>query len=192
MQRVIVIIVLIITLNIILTACKATQQIEEQDRLAAQITHEYVTTQKVNNEAEYTQEQIKAKDMAIEEANKQKCDLDIVLATIQAETEFKNIPGDKGKALGYGQVWNKHWHDCFEYAAKEMKIKLPTDYKGITKLTLSNNKFSMIVSVNAIKKIWIMSKKNWNDFTLNYVGDKIPENDYNRRLKIWQEYKDLY
>jgi hypothetical protein len=55
------------------------------------------------------------KQLAIREAAIQQCDINIVLATIEAESEFENILGDSGNALGFGQVWYQ-WHkESFDY-----------------------------------------------------------------------------
>jgi len=130
-------------------------------------------------------------EMAISEANKQSCDKDIVLATIEAETGGRNVMGDSDHAYGYGQVWYK-WHkEAFDFAAKRLNVSYPqADGPSLKQFILSNNLFSMIVTVKTIKDIWLGQSKNWHDFTLSYVGPKIPTSDYNRRYKIWLKYHD--
>lgn len=128
------------------------------------------------------------KELAEEEASIQGVDLDIVLATVQAETAGNNEMGDNGNAYGYGQVWYV-WHkDAFEYASKRLNIQLPSSTEDVKNLVLGSNKYSMIVAVYVIKQMWIVSNKNWRSFTLSYVGPSIPESDYNRRLNIWNQY----
>ncbi len=59
------------------------------------------------------------KSLAITEAQANGCATDIVLATVEAETGGRNITGDSGRALGYGQVWSK-WHMAeFKQAGSE-------------------------------------------------------------------------
>lgn len=130
-------------------------------------------------------------EAAIQEATAQNADKDIILATIEAETGGRNIMGDNDHAYGYGQVWYK-WHKyAFDYAAKRLGLKYPeADGPDLKKFILGNDKFSMIVTVNVIKRIWIGQSKNWDKFTKTYVGPAIPQSDYNRRLRIWEKYSD--
>ena len=130
-----------------------------------------------------------AKDLAINEANYQNCDVNIVLATVEAETSFTNILGDSGNAMGYGQVWVAWWRAAFEYAGRRLNIPVPTDLASVQQLTLGNDQFSMIVAINVIKSVWLSSGKNWDKFTHSYVGSAIPDSDYNRRLRIWEKYE---
>lgn len=130
------------------------------------------------------------KQLAIREAAAQECDVNIVLATVEAETDFNNIKGDNGNALGFGQVWPQ-WHRyAFDYAGKRLNIPVPSNMTDLTALTLSDNTFSMIVAVKVIKGVWLSSGKDWRKFTLSYVGSGIPEWDYNRRLAIWNKYNN--
>ena len=128
------------------------------------------------------------KALAVEEAQRQNCDIDIVLATVDAETSFTNITGDSGNALGYGQVWPL-WHmDAFTAAASELGLALPSGMDALRNFTLANDRFSMAVTVKVIKSMWIGANKNWRQFTLSYVGSGIPKWDYDRRLNIWNQY----
>lgn len=126
--------------------------------------------------------------LALNEARAQNVEADIVLATIEAETNGTNEMGDNGNAFGYGQVWLKWHRDNFEYAAKRLNISLPSTTDGIRNLVLSNDNFSMIVAVKTVKNVWIGQHKNWHNFTLAYVGPRIPKSDYNRRERIWLKY----
>ena len=127
--------------------------------------------------------------MATNEANFQGCNVAIVLATIEAETNGRNIPGDSGNALGYGQVWHK-WHMyAFNYAGKRLGIVVPTSLSALTTLTIGNDMFSMIVAVNVIKGIWGRSNGSWANFTYSYVGPAIPKHDFDRRKNIWSKYQ---
>lgn len=128
--------------------------------------------------------------MAIAEANRQGVDLAIVLATIDAESEFTNMIGDQGNAYGPGQVWYMWWPNNFDYAANYLKFQLPSDTDSLQQFVLDNDLFSVILAVKTIKDVWNSSNKNWHDFTLAYVGSGISETDYNRRLAIWQKYSN--
>lgn len=127
-------------------------------------------------------------DLAIGEARFQKVEVNIVLATIEAETEFSNILGDSGNAMGFGQVWPAWWMSNFQYAADRMGFSLPSGMDALRQKTTSDDYFSMIVTVKTIKDIWLSSNKDWRKFTLSYVGAGIPQSDYDRRYKIWQKY----
>lgn len=130
------------------------------------------------------------KDLAIEEANEQGCPVHIALATIEAETGGRNIVGDNGNALGYGQVWPK-WHmDAFRYAGGRTGLSVPSDLPSLTALTIGNDHFSMIVTVFVIKKIWEGSGGVWSQFTYSYVGPAIPPSDFKRREAIWNKYQN--
>lgn len=126
--------------------------------------------------------------LCVQEADLQGCDRDIALATVDAETGGNNIIGDSGNALGFGQVWPKWHNDSFQYAADRLGIVLPADMTELTNLTINNNQFSMAVAVHTIKKYWLANSKDFRNFTLNYVGPKIPDSDYQRRLNIWNQY----
>jgi hypothetical protein len=128
--------------------------------------------------------------MAIQEANYQRCDVDIVLATIEAESQFINILGDNGQALGFGQVWPAFWRSSFDYAGERLGIPVPNDLSSLQELTTLNDAFSLIVAVKTIKSVWLSSNKDWNAFTLSYVGVNIPAADYSRRKAIWDRYND--
>jgi len=128
------------------------------------------------------------KALAASEANDQGADLNIVLATVEAETSGRNILGDGGDSLGYGQV-QPQWHRyAFEYAANKYRLTLPPTHAELQQLTLSNDAFSMCVAVHVIKKTWNGAGKNFRKFSEYYVGKGIPDSDYQRRLKIWLKY----
>lgn len=129
------------------------------------------------------------KNLALSEAQTQGVDSTIVLATVDAETGGRNILGDNGNALGYGQVWPSQWPQAFEYAAKRFQVDLPATLYGKQQLTLSNDAFSMAVAVYVIKSVWNSSGKNFRQFSLHYVGPAIPDSDYQRRYKIYLQYQ---
>jgi hypothetical protein len=127
--------------------------------------------------------------LATQEANRQGCPIDIVLATIDAETSGQNITGDNCNALGYGNVWSA-WHmDAFRYAAQLLGLPSPpTDLASLTNYTLSNDQYSMAVAVRVIKQDWEAAGGNWAQFTYKYVGAGIPNSDFERRQNIWNQY----
>lgn len=128
------------------------------------------------------------RSLATSEAQIQDCAVDIVLATVDAETSGTNIIGDSGNALGYGQVWPK-WHmDAFQSAGKELGITVPTSLSSLTTLVLSNDQFSMRVAVKVIKAYWNAAGGDWSKFTHAYVGPNIPDSDFIRRQNIWNKY----
>ncbi|NHN33549.1 phage protein [Paenibacillus agricola] len=132
-------------------------------------------------------------NLAKAEAQYQGCDLNIVLATVEAETNFVNKNGDLTdtgyNALGYGQVWPR-WHmDAFQYAANRFRVELPESLEGKRVLVLGNDAFSMAVAVFVIKKTWNGAGKDFRKFSEYYVGERIPDSDYQRRYKIWLKYQ---
>lgn len=138
-----------------------------------------------------TPKQNKIKSLAIQEAQTQNTDVRIVLATIQAESDFKNILGDNGNALGPGQVW-PHWHnDAFIYAANRFGIAWPSDLSSQQTVVLDNANLAVAAAVRVIKKDWDSSGHNFHSFTLSYVGPHIPQSDYDRRYKIWLQYQNI-
>ncbi|TRY23684.1 hypothetical protein FOI68_20685 [Brevibacillus sp. LEMMJ03] len=128
------------------------------------------------------------KSLAIYEAQVQGVDVNIVLATLEAETNFRNITGDHGNALGPGQVWPK-WHtDSFKWAAERFHLVWPSTLQEQTKLVLSNDHFATAVAVRVIGRAWKAAKGDFREFSKIYVGPKIPDSDYQRRLNIYLKY----
>lgn len=130
------------------------------------------------------------KTLAISEANVAGCATDIVLATVEAETGGRNVTGDSGNALGYGQVWQKWHRDAFEKAGAELGLTVPTSLSSLTALVLNNNQYSMRVAVKVIKNVWSSAKGDWAQFTYKYVGPAIPDSDFKRRQDIWNKYRN--
>lgn len=128
------------------------------------------------------------KNLATAEAQSQGANINIVLATVEAETGGTNMLGDNGNALGYGQVWPKHWLASFQFAANKYRLVLPDTLEGRQKLTLNNDAFSMCVAVHVIKQVWASAGGDFRQFSLKYVGPAIPDSDYNRRYNIWLTY----
>lgn len=131
------------------------------------------------------------KDLAAEEIAYQHCsNAAIIYATIEAETHGHNTWGDNHNSFGYGQVQPRWHYDSYLYAGQRLGISVPpqNNLSAIESLTLGNDRFSMIVAVYTINKIWLGSGKDFYKFAHNYVGDKIPDRDYNNRLKIYLSY----
>lgn len=126
--------------------------------------------------------------LASAEARANNCPEDIVLATVEAETNGRNITGDSGNALGYGQVWPKWHRTSFEKAGKELGLTVPYDLPSLTRLVLSSNQFSMRVAVKVIRDTWSAAGGNWTQFTYKYVGYGISADDFRRRQVIWYKY----
>ncbi|MGD8188577.1 phage protein [Brevibacillus ginsengisoli] len=128
------------------------------------------------------------RSIAIYEANYQGVDVNIVLATLEAETNFTNKTGDSGKALGPGQVWPR-WHtDAFQYASNRYRVEWPSTLQEQTNLVLSNDGLATAAAVYVIGRTWKGASYNFRKFSEYYVGPKIPDWDYQRRLKIYQKY----
>lgn len=118
----------------------------------------------------------------------------IVLATIEAETGGRNVLGDGGNALGYGQVWAKKWHyDKLLSVARDLGVVVPAQSAPIEdfqRLILGNDDLSMALAVKTIGAFWEGAGQDWLRFTKSYVGPAIPQADIIRREKIWNKYKD--
>lgn len=116
----------------------------------------------------------------------------IVLATIEAETGGRNVLGDSGNALGYGQVWAKKWHyQKLKKVAGILGVRIPSQTSPIQefqKVVLGNDDLSMGLAVQTIISFWEGAGKDWVTFTKRYVGPSIPSSDLERRRKIWMKY----
>ncbi|WP_289142458.1 phage protein [uncultured Brevibacillus sp.] len=127
-------------------------------------------------------------NLAISEAQTQGVEISIVLATLEAETNFTNKTGDQGNSLGPGQV-QPRWHFATYIAqANRFRLDWPRTLQDQTNLVLSHDQFAVAVAVAVIKQKWTAAKGNFLQFSKWYVGDKIPQWDYERRLKIYQKY----
>lgn len=128
------------------------------------------------------------RSLVVQEANRQGVDLAIALATAEAETNFTNKTGDNGNALGVFQVWPK-WHTAsFQAIAQQMHLTWPSTLSQQTALVLGNDHFSVASGVKVVGRVWKASKGNFREFSLQYVGPKIPDSDYQRRLNIYLKY----
>jgi hypothetical protein len=128
-------------------------------------------------------------NLAKSEAQAQGVDVDIVLATVDAETGGTNMLGDNGNALGFGQVWPK-WHsDAFIYAANKYRVSWPSSLGEQQRIVLNNDGLSMCATVRVIGQVWASAHKNFRQFSLQYVGPAIPDSDYQRRYRIWLKYQ---
>ena len=128
--------------------------------------------------------------LAIAEAQTQGCDVNIVLATIEAETGGNNIIGDNGNALGFGQVWPRWHNDAFVYAANKYRVTWPSTLPEQQQVVLNNDALSMAATVYVIKRDWEAAGKDFRQFALMYVGPAIPDSDYQRRYNIWLKYQN--
>lgn len=132
----------------------------------------------------------KVKQLAVQSANRYGVPIDLMLATVEAESP-NNATGDSGNALGYGQVWPKWHYDEMKYAAAQWGIALPSkdDMNGLRSLYENNEVLSMDTAALVIKNVWNAAGQNWDKFTRMYVGPAIPQADYNRRLNIYNSYR---
>lgn len=120
----------------------------------------------------------------------------VVLSTIEAETNFRNVTGDSGRAVGYGQVWLK-WHfSKLLKVADLLGVQLPSRKQPTTpaaeqlfiNLILRNDKLSMYLAVEVIKGFWSGSGGDYVRFVKGYVGPSVPEKEIQRRLALYQKY----
>lgn len=128
------------------------------------------------------------KNIATYEAQYQGVDAAIVLATLEAETNFTNKTGDSGNALGPGQVWPKWHNDAFITQANRFRLRWPDSHQERTNLVLSNDHFATAVATMVIARTWKAVNGDFRKFSEKYVGPRIPDSDYIRRLKIYQKY----
>lgn len=130
-----------------------------------------------------------AQNLCIQEANRQGCPTDIVLATVESETGGENVTGDNGNALGYGQVWPRFHMNAFNYAAQLLGLSPPpTDLPSLTAYTLANDQFSMATAVKVIHDDWQSAGGNWAQFTYWYVGSGISTIAFQSRQAVWHQY----
>jgi len=128
------------------------------------------------------------RSLAIYEAQLQGVDVNIVLATIEAETNFRNVVGDGGDSLGPGQI-QPRWHeDAYKWAAERFRLVWPKTRQEQTNLVLSNDHFATAVAVRVIGKTWKGANYDFRKFSEYYVGKNIPDSDYQRRLNIYLKY----
>lgn len=128
------------------------------------------------------------RSIAVYEAQTQGVDVNIVLATLEAETNFTNKTGDHGDSLGPGQVQPRWHNEDFIWAANRFHLQWPSGRQEQTNLVLGNDQFAVAVAVRVIGKTWAASKQNFLEFSKIYVGRGIPQSDYIRRLNIYNKY----
>lgn len=131
--------------------------------------------------------------------------LPIVMATIEAETNFRNVIGEYDAAtaafgIGFGQV-HLRWHfDTLKTVARELAIPLPSQInpgrdnianEPFRRLILGNDLLSMHLAVAVIDRKWRAAGGDWDRFTELYVGRGISARDRERRRVIWHRWKGI-
>ncbi|MCD5384915.1 MAG: S-layer homology domain-containing protein [Candidatus Pacebacteria bacterium] len=127
----------------------------------------------------------------------------ITMATIEAETNFRNVAGEYAAwsaefGLGYGQV-HLRWHfDSLLRVADKLNCDLPSydnprhnpeKNKPFAELILGNNLLSMHLAVEVIHKIWTRADvHDFLTFTKAYVGSGISAEDIKRRRAIYDKW----
>jgi Leucine-rich repeat (LRR) protein len=133
-------------------------------------------------------------DLAIKWADKIGVPRDIMLTTVEAETNGVNKLGDSGNALGFGQVWGNTWHyEKLKAAASDLNItNIPAkgDLSGLQTLVLGNDELSMNLAARAIKGFWDGAGGDFNKFVHGYVGEAVPDAEVKRRNDIWAKYRN--
>lgn len=130
-------------------------------------------------------------ELAKEAARFYNLDERIMLATVEAETGGRNVLGDDGNALGYGQVWAQQWHyPKLQEVAGVFGLTPPpqNDLVGLQNFVLGNDRVSMYLAAKAVKGFWDSAGGDWDTFTRGYVGPGIPSSDMERRRVIWNRY----
>jgi len=143
-----------------------------------------------------------SRELALQVGRARGAYLPIVMATIEAETNFRNVLGEYAAAtarfgIGFGQV-HLRWHFAtLQQVAGELGIALPSDTNPLgddranepfRRLLLGNPMLSMHLAVAVIDRIWRGSGANWDRFTESYVGRGISARDRERRRVIWHRW----
>lgn len=125
-----------------------------------------------------------------------------VLATIEAESNFRNTLGEYAGwsarfGIGYGQV-HLRWHFAtLQQVAAELGITLPSaENPGVDdarnepfrRLLLGNDLLSMHLAVAVIDRIW-RGTREFTAFQRAYVGRGISQADLDRRRLIWERWR---
>jgi hypothetical protein len=134
--------------------------------------------------------------LAIEAAKKVGTPPDVMLATVEAETNGRNVMGDDQRdgqgprAFGYGQVWLK-WHfTSLEEAARILGVTLPgpapktaAEEVPFRTLILGNNELSMYLAAVVVRNYW-SGAADFSDFVHSYVGPAVPDAEVDRRTAL--------
>ena len=143
-----------------------------------------------------------SRELALQVARARGAYLPIVMATIEAETNFRNVLGEYAAAtarfgIGFGQV-HLRWHFAsLQQVARELGVALPSDVNPLgddranepfRRLLLGNALLSMHFAVAVIQRTWLGSGANWDRFTEFYVGRGISARDRERRRVIWHRW----
>lgn len=130
----------------------------------------------------------------------------IVMATIEAESNFRNIIGQYAAwsarfGIGYGQV-HLRWHfSTLQQVARELRVTLPSQVNPMhndaanepfRRLLLGNSLLSMHLAVAVIGRKWAAAGGDWDRFTSAYVGAGISDRDRERRRAIWHRWLAHY
>src|SRR3990172_397214 len=93
--------------------------------------------------------------------------LAVIFSTVEAESNWRNITGDGGSALGFGQVWMKWHRDKLINAAGKLGLELTGND---TADVLGNDELSMFLAVGTIKSFWQAAGGNYTVYVKKYVG----------------------
>jgi hypothetical protein len=118
-----------------------------------------------------------------------------MLATVEAETNGRNVMGDDSgdgpRAFGYGQVWLK-WHFAkLEKVAALLNVPLPgpapktvAEEVPFRALILGNDRLSMYLAAAAVAGFWTSSGGDFSTFVHAYVGPAVPDRELERRTAL--------
>ena len=125
-----------------------------------------------------------------------------VLATIEAESGFRNVLGEYQAwsarfGIGYGQV-HLRWHFAtLQQVAAELDIALPSANNPMhddarnepfRRLLLGNDLLSMHLAVAVIDRVW-RGTREFGAFHRAYVGRGISQGELDRRRLIWERWR---
>ena len=126
----------------------------------------------------------------------------LTCATVEAETEGNNLlveytEDDGGKRIvggaGYGQMWPR-WHAeriTDAVAALDRPFLPPplaNSEDALNTILFVDREVSMLAVATLVRDLWRDKGGNWDRFTEAYVGPAIPDDDRDRRRRIWDRW----
>lgn len=126
----------------------------------------------------------------------------VIMATIEAETNFRNVPGDldaSGEpfAWGFGQVqlrWPTHFLQL-EFAASYVGKTMPYTYwapgevnRELGQFVLDNPDVSLVLAMKVIHDKWQGSGGDLERFVRMYVGYGVSQEEITRRMNLFSKW----
>lgn len=119
----------------------------------------------------------------------------LMLATVEGETDGRNMTGDikngVPQSFGYGQIQPKWEAEQIHEAAKECRKPDPgEDPAALGQFLLDNPECSMIATALVVKLRWQEASGDYDVFLKKYVGPSQAAGDRARRWAIYQRWLD--